>query len=86
MNYRTKERKIADAAEKVRQAAAKVAVKHHIAEGASEQLYAAKNDHNNELKVYRAVVEKLARAEGEIEGMLKGRRALLAEQKKTGSK
>lgn len=86
MNYRTKERKIAEAAENVRQAAAKVAVKHHIVEAAGEHLYAAKNEHNNELKIYRALVERLVRAEAIAEGRSEGRRALLAEQKKAGAK
>lgn len=86
MNYRTKERKIAEAAENVRQAAAKIAVKQHILEAASEHLYAAKNEHNNELKVYRVLVERLAWADAIAEGRSEGRRALLAEQKKAGAK
>ena len=86
MNYRTKERKINDAAEKVRQAAAKVAVEHHKVEAAGERLYEAKNAHNNELKIYRALVETIARADALIEGRSEGRRHLLAEQKKAGAK
>jgi hypothetical protein len=82
MKYRTKERKIEDAAELVRQAAAKVAVAHHKSEKASDALYEAKNEHNLQLKSYRALVSKIAYQEGNDAGRGEGRRQLLAEQKK----
>lgn len=87
MLYRTKQKKIEEAASKVRGAAVDVGKAVAYAEAAEEKRYAAVNAHNAALRAFQAVVTKLERAEAEALGRHQGRRQLLEEQaRKTASK